>query len=189
MNITSIYEYIEKNLSEKRKVHTEGVRQTAIKLAERYGCDVDKAELAALCHDLYRNLSKETANDYVRQMGLPERYLDNINLSHGKIAAWIMKRDMGIEDEDVLNAVEFHTTGRYGMSLLEKILYIADGIEPGRDYPGVDELRKLAFQDLDATCLLALNHSVAFVQSKGEYLDQDTMYAKAYFEERIEKKE
>ena len=69
---------------------------------------------------------------------------------HGKIAAEVMKRDWGIKDEDVINAVKNHTTGRQGMSLLEKIIFVADAIEPSRDYPGVDKLRELAFKDLDS---------------------------------------
>ena len=147
MNTDSINNYIEKNFSEKRKVHTEGVRRTAIALAEKYGADVEKAELAALFHDMYRGVSEDVLNYYIKHLDLDKKYLNNCNLAHSKIAAIIMKRDYGIEDEDIINAVSYHTTGRPGMSLLEKIIYIADAIEPNRNYPGVDALREAAQHD------------------------------------------
>lgn len=178
MNTDSINSYIEKNFSEKRKIHTEGVRKTAIRLAEKYGADPKKAEVAALFHDMYRGVPVNALNYYVKHLGLDRRYMDNCNLAHGKIAAIIMKRDYGIEDSDILNAVSFHTTGRAGMSLLEKIIYIADAIEPSRRYPGVDELREAAEKDLDLACLLSLEHTIEYVKSQGSFLDEDTLRAR-----------
>ena len=185
----SICEYIKKNLTEKRQIHTEGVRQTAIQLAERYGTEKEKAELAALFHDMCRNLPVEVSNYYVRHLELPEKYLDNVNLAHGKIAAFLMKREFGIEDEDLLNAVSYHTTGRPEMSLLEKIIYIADAIEPGRRYPGVAKLRQAAFEDLDQACLLSLSNTICYVRGENKFLDEDTVLAAEYFAKLIKKKE
>ena len=136
-SIKEIKDYIEKNFSEKRKIHTEGVRTTAIELAKRYGADPQKAEIAALFHDMYRGVSENSLNYYVKHLGLDSKYLNNCNLAHGKIAAIIMQRDFEIEDPDIINAVSYHTTGRPGMSLLEKIIYIADAVEPNRSYLGV----------------------------------------------------
>lgn len=181
----SIVDYIKKNFSEKRRIHTEGVRVTAIHLAKKYGADVKKAETAALFHDMFRGLSEDILNYYVKNLGLPDKYLNNRNLAHGKIAAKIMEKDYGITDEDTLNAVSFHTTGRAGMSLLEKVIYIADATEPNRSYPGVNELRRLAEDDLDKACLKSLTNTVEYVSSMGNYLDEDTLYAK----EDLEKKE
>lgn len=181
MNTDSINSYIEKNFSEKRRVHTAGVRDCAIKLAEKYGADAEKAEAAALFHDMFRGVSEEALNYYVKHLGLDHKYLNNCNLAHGKIAAIIMKRDYGIDDEDVLNAVSFHTTGRPGMSLLEKIIYIADAIEPNRNYPGVAELRQAAERDIDEACLLSLTRTIDYVESQGNYLDTDTLDARDYF--------
>ena len=132
-SIKAIKDYIEKNLSEKRRIHTEGVRKTAIELAKLYGADEKKAETAALFHDMYRGLSGETLNGYVKQLGLDDKYLNNCNLAHGKIAAAAMQSEFDIHDPDILNAVSYHTTGRPDMSKLEKIIYIADAVEPKRD--------------------------------------------------------
>lgn len=181
MNTDSINSYIEKNFSEKRKVHTEGVRKTAVMLAKKYGADPEKAELAALFHDMYRGVSEDVLNYYVKHLDLDKKYLNNCNLAHGKIAAIIMKRDYGIEDEDIINAVSYHTTGRPGMTLLEKIIYIADAIEPNRNYPGVESLREAAERDLDEACLLSLTRTIEYVQGQGNYLDNDTLLARDYF--------
>ena len=96
-----------------------------------------------------------------------------------------MVRDFGINDEDVLNAVRYHTTSRKEMSLLEKIIYIADVIEPNRNHPGVEELRELAFKDLDKAILASLNQCISFVKEKGYDLDNDTLEAKNYIMEKI----
>ena len=169
--------YIEENLREKRLKHTYSVANEAVKLAGRYGEDVRKAELAALFHDMFRNTPVAVLNMYIRQLGLPTHLTDNPNLSHGKIAAVIMRKDYGIEDEDILNAVAFHTTGRAGMSRLEKIIFLADAIEPGRNYPTVEETRALAYVDLNRACISSLQRTVEYIRSIGEYLDSDTVNA------------
>ncbi len=187
--IKKIKAHIEKNFSEKRKVHTYGVVETAIELAEKYGCDVHKAQIAALSHDLYRSIPINVLNYYVKHLELDKKYIDNANLSHGKIAAIMIQRDYDIKDQDIINAVSFHTTGRPNMSLLEKIIYIADAVEPNRNYPGVDEIRRVVREDLDKACLMSLSHTIDYVSSEGHYLDEDTLHAKRYFEEMIYKGE
>jgi len=177
----SINNYIEKHSSENRKNHIDGVVDTADKLAVRYGADRQKTKLAALCHDLYRGVKDEALNIYVKQLGLPKRYLDNANLAHAKIAAEMIKKDFGIEDEDVLNAVRYHTTGRAGMTVLEKVIFLADSIEPGRSYPGVEEIRQVAESDLDHACLLCLERTIDYINKKGYYLDPDTLDAREWF--------
>lgn len=181
-----IADYIETHLSEKRKVHTLGVAAEAAVLAERYGADREKAELAALAHDMFRGTDPQTLNRYVRAFGLPSVYLNNANLSHGKIAAKVLERDYRVSDPDLLCAVSFHTTGRAGMSLLEQVIYLADAIEPNRDYPGVEPLRELALVDLDRACLYSFEHTIAFVKERGQYLDPDTEAARNDLAARLE---
>lgn len=173
-----IIEYIERNMTEKRRNHTYAVVEEAKALSQRYGEDMEKAELAALFHDFFRGVSEAALNGYVRQLGLGQAYLDNANLAHSKIAAFIMERDFHVQDQDIINAVKYHTTGRAGMTRLEKIIYLADAIEPNRLYPGIEEIRELAFRDLDEACLASLRHSIDYVKSKGLYLDQDTVMAR-----------
>ena len=93
------------------------------------------------------------------------------------MAADLLKCEWGIEDPDVLNAVTYHTTGRPGMSLLEKIIYLADAIEPGRNYPGVGRLRKLAYEDLDKACAEVMRQTIEYVKHKGCEIDDNTIKA------------
>ena len=137
-------------LSEKRRLHTLGVRDTAVALALKYGADPSKAEIAALAHDLYRGLRGEELNKTVKELGLSDKYLDNPNLAHGKIAASMLRSRYGVDDEEILNAVSFHTTGRKDMGTLEKVVFLADAIEPGRDYPGVEAVREASEVSLEA---------------------------------------
>ncbi len=184
-DIDEILEYIENNFSDKRKIHTEGVREMAIALAAHYGEDIYKAEIAALFHDMYRGVRVDKINSYIKLLGLDEKYLNHPNLAHGKIAAKVMERDFNITDIDILNAVSYHTTGRENMSTLEKIIYIADAIEPNRTYPKVAELRKKAFLDLDKACYLSFLNTIEYLNMSNTKIDQETILAKEYLEKIV----
>lgn len=186
-NTDYIYKYIDENLKESRKKHTRGVAETAVELAKVYKADVDKAYFAAMCHDMAKNMNVDEMNDYVNKHSMDRKYLNNPNIAHGKIACMMLREDFDVEDEDILNAVSYHTTGRAGMSLLEKIIYLADAIEPGRDYPGVSELRKASREDLDKACLLSFKRTIDYLTEKGSDIDGDTLAAKEYLEKTGEK--
>ncbi len=186
--LEKISEYIYADLTEKRKTHTKGVYDTAIKLAEVYGEEPEKAGIAALFHDVAKNMSTENMDYYVKSLGMPKKYIGNPNLAHGKIASFLLKEIFEVKDQDILNAISFHTTGRPNMSLLEKIVYIADAIEPGRSYPGVEELREIAFRDIDLACHRALTNTISLINGKGIFLDEDTLKAKEYFENILNKR-
>lgn len=168
-----IDEVIRGRLKPTRLAHTYGVVETAVEMAERFGADPRKARTCALFHDAFREVG---------------------NLAHGAVAADYMEAEFCIGDEDMLNAVRFHTTGRKGMSLLEKILFLADAIEPNRKYPGVDKLRAMAQYDLDKACLTSLTRTIEYVRSQGQELDprtqeaaedlKDKMYGETTAEER-----
>ncbi len=177
-------EYMALHMKPSRRAHTENVVKTARELSERFGADPLKAEVAAWFHDLVRNLDDGELNGYIDAFGIDPRYKNNRNLSHGRIAAALMKRDFGIDDEDILQAVIYHTTGRRGMSPLEKVIFLADVIEPGRTHPSADETRKLAESDLDRACLFALEQTIAYVAARGEPLDKDTEEARADLAEK-----
>lgn len=180
-----IISYIEQNLKEKRLKHTYSVVNEAKKLAEIYGEDIEKAEFAALAHDMFRNMSVAIQNMYIRQLGLPKKLIDNPNLAHSKIAAEILKKDYGLYDEEIINAVSFHTTGRSGMSTLEKIIFLADAIEPERNYPTVEETRALAYENLDKACINSLERTIEYIKDTGNYLDPDTINARDDLKEKL----
>lgn len=186
-NTDYIYKYIDENLKDSRKKHTKGVAETAVELAKLYNADADKAYFAAMCHDMAKNMDVDKMNDYVNKHFMNRKYLNNPNIAHGKIACMMLRDDFDVEDEDILNAVSYHTTGRAGMSLLEKIIYLADAIEPGRDYPGVDELRKVSRESLDEACLLSFRRTIDYLTEKSADIDGDTLAAKEYLEKTGEK--
>ena len=167
--------FMDLNLNPERKKHTEGVRKKARELALKYGADPEKADIAAIAHDFYRYLDGDELNSFIREHGLPDKYLNNPSLAHSKVAALRLRSDFGIDDEDILNAVSFHTTGRPGMSILEKVIFLADAIEEGRDYPGVNEIRKAEEKGLDQGVLRSLINTRDHLLSKGRFLDEDTL--------------
>ncbi|MBQ9059671.1 MAG: nicotinate-nucleotide adenylyltransferase [Firmicutes bacterium] len=179
--------YIRKHLKESRLAHTCRVADEAVALAKRFGADPAKAETAAIFHDMAKNLTMKEMNEQIRAFGLDEKYIDNPNLAHSKIARCQMERDFGITDEDILNAVAYHTTGRAGMSLLEKVIFLADGIEPGRSYPSVEALRQTARTDLDKACLCMLERTFGYLKKKGAFIDTDTTDALAYLKDKERK--
>lgn len=185
MNKDYIFDFVDKTLTDKRKIHTEGVRKMALKLCDIYGADKEKVEIAAICHDLYRGKSMEELNSLVKKYNLDDKYIDNPNLAHGKIAAAVMKNILKIDDEDILNAVSFHTTGRAAMSQIEKIIFISDAIELNRKpYPNLDKIRELAVTDLDKACEMSLKSTINFLKESNKTIDKDTLNAYRYFQER-----
>ena len=179
--------YLRANMKPSRREHTERVVKTAQKLADRFGADVTKATVAAWFHDLARNLPPEELDEKVRSWDLDKDLIGRPNLSHSKVACEMMKRQFGIDDEDILAAVSYHTTGRAGMSLLEKVVFLADGIEPGRDYPGVDAIREASEKDLDMGCLMSLENTIEHVEKQGAYMDPDTIRARDHLANSINK--
>lgn len=171
-----------------RLAHTEGVVKTGEWLAKKYGSDPQKTRIAAICHDIARNLSTEKLDRYVEEYRLGQEFLGRPNLSHGKVATVLMRRDFGIDDEEILDAVSYHTTGRQGMTTLDKVVFLADVIEPGRTQPGVEIIRELAEEDLDLACLRAIEDTIEYLEEQGSYLDEDTLMAREFLRKSIEKR-
>lgn len=180
-----ILEYIRMNLKESRLQHTYRVAETAVAMARREGADVRKAEIAALLHDCARNLPPEKLNSLVEELGLPDRYRDNVNLSHSKVGAAFAGRLFNIDDREILDAISYHTTGRCRMTTLEKIVFLADAIEPGRDYPGVEAIRDAADESLDRGCLKSLEGTIEFLKAADKFIDNDTIEAFNDIKEKI----
>ncbi len=172
-------------LTEKRYRHSLGVEKMAVKLAGIYGADIEKAAFAGRYHDIAKCFDQEKSDELVVKYGISEEYLGNTALAHSKVAAAILKNEFGVEDEDILNAVKSHTTGRVGMSLLEEIVYVSDAIEENRNYPELERLQASACVDLDKTCLFIMDFAVEMILEKGRKLDKETLDARDYIIERI----
>lgn len=185
-----IKEYLKINLKPKRYKHVMGVRDTAYKLAIIHNGDSNKAILGALIHDCAKNKSNEEIIEIVKNSSylLEDGDFMAPELLHGLAGAIIAKELMGIEDEEVLNSSIYHTTGRSNMTLLEKIIYIADYIEPNRDFPGVEDLREATFNNLDEGLLKAFNNTIKYVVEKGGILHKRTVEARDYLLKEIQNK-
>lgn len=155
---------IKPRMPEKRYIHTIGVMETAMELAKAYGEDERKAETAAILHDIAKYADIDWMEKIVHDEKLDQRLIGwGSELLHGPIGAYIAEHEFGIVDDDVLNAIRFHTTGRVGMSHLEKILFVADMIEPNRHFDGVERLRKKAQKNLDKAVSACVRHTLAFL--------------------------
>ena len=173
MNLKQAKELARSRLSDKRYEHTINVKKMAVKLAKHYGADPEQAALAALLHDCAKELPKEEMRSILE--AYPEYAQGGVSrpasVWHGICAAILARTQWGVTDEAVLSAVACHTAGKPGMTQLDKILYLADMTSAERDWPGVEQLRKLEKKDLDAAMLAALKQTNDFVLSQGKALD------------------
>ena len=176
-NIDEIKYSLQNRLSTKRYEHTLGVEYTCCALAIRYGADMEKARMAGLLHDCAKHYSGERLIAKCKEYALPVTEYEQAfpELLHAKVGAYLAKEKYGIEDKDIFDAIDCHTTGKPNMTLLEKILYIADYMEPNRDRaPHLKEIRELAFSDLDACLLKILSGTLTYLHSKGSVIDPQT---------------
>lgn len=162
---------VEREMPAKRWQHTLGVVESAIALAERYHADPDKARTAAILHDVAKYWPVNRQREAIEADGHPagmETLRFDKPLWHSHAGAYVAKRDFGIEDEEILDAIRYHTSGRVGMTLLEKIICLADYIEPGRDFPGVDQLRELAETSLERALVAGFDGTIIHLIQTGK---------------------
>ncbi|MBM0064282.1 bis(5'-nucleosyl)-tetraphosphatase (symmetrical) YqeK [Alkalicoccobacillus gibsonii] len=164
-------ELVKPHLTEGRYIHTVGVMETAIFLAEQYGEDRKKAETAAIFHDYAKYRDKNEMRELVKEKLECSDILDySDELLHAPCGAYFVEHEIGITDQGILTAIASHTTGQPNMSLLEKIIFLADYIEPNRKMPGVEEVRELSKTNLDLAILKMLENTITFLVSKRQTL-------------------
>ncbi|MEK4246051.1 bis(5'-nucleosyl)-tetraphosphatase (symmetrical) YqeK [Psychrobacillus sp. FSL K6-2684] len=177
MRFENILEQMKNRMPERRYIHTRGVAETAIQLAGKYGADTEKAEIAGILHDSVKYAEKEWLKSIIISENMDAKLLEfHHELWHAPVGSYVAKKEFNIDDEDILNAIKFHTTGRAGMSDLEKIIYISDMIEPSRNFPGVEDLRKIANIDLEEGMLSCVQHSMAFLIKKRQPVFPDSFH-------------
>lgn len=168
---------VKEQLPEKRFEHTVRVMETAIPLAVQFGIDEKKAELAAIFHDYAKYRPKEEMKQWILKEKLPFDLLQfHHELWHAPVGSLLVKKEVGITDEEILDAIKYHTTGRAKMKPLEKVIYLADYMEPGRNFPGVEKVRELAHKDLDSAMIQALKNTIQYLISKDQPIYPDTFH-------------
>lgn len=200
MELDEIISEVKKHITEKRYVHTEGVAFTAAALAMKFSYEsgyrendnmefVDKARTAGYLHDNAKCLSDEELLAVCAKNNIPVTECEKKSpyLLHGKVGAFYARTLYGIDDEDILNAITYHTTGRPGMSMLEKIIFTADYIEPGRTrQANLDYIRYLAFTDIDGCVLKILSDTLDYLEEKHKSIDDMTVKTLEYYKNKQE---
>jgi predicted HD superfamily hydrolase involved in NAD metabolism len=161
-----IRERVRAELSSRRFGHTVGVVKTAEQLAQRYGVSPGRARMAAWIHDLAREWPIDKLVQYAEKVEVPTGFGRIPELLHGPIAAALLREWFGVVDEEMANAVRYHTTGRIGMTVLDQIIYLADAIEPGRKYDGVDSIRQLASTNLSRALAESIDNTLRYLLNR-----------------------
>ena len=178
MNQRKIKEILKNRLSAELYRHVLGVAQTAAELAVRYGADEQKAAQAGLLHDYAKEMEPAALLKKAKLLGVPldpVTRMEGHKLLHAPVGAALLQAELGLRDSAVLSAVSCHTTGKPSMTVLEKVLYLADFIEPNRDFDGVGTLRDMSRVDLDRAVLTAVNLTVTLVLKRDMALHPDSV--------------
>ena len=175
---------LKREMDEGRYQHTPGVMYTAAALAMRYEYDIQKAQIAGLLHDCAKCIPNGKKLKLCEKYQIPVTEVENRNpfLLHAKLGSFLASHEYDVQDEEILSAILYHTTGKPGMSLLDKIVYIADYIEPRRNKaPNLTEVRKLAFLDLDAALYKILSDTLSYLDEGTGEVDEMTIKAYEYY--------
>lgn len=180
---------LQEDLSSKRFKHVLGVVRTALYLADTYRLSGEKAAKAALLHDC----AKKNEDFYFRRLHTDgwvkeEEYRPSPTF-HAWLGARVSKYYYGVDDPEILEAIEAHTTGKAGMGPLAEVIFLADMLEPHRSFPGLEKLRTLALEDLDQAVLAALDHTMIYLMDQGVPIDEHSLQTRNDMIERIRKKE
>lgn len=187
-DIKKIKKTLEKNLEEKRYEHTIGVADTAACLAMKYGYNVEKAYVAGLLHDCAKCIDNEKKLQLCKKykVKLSKVEIENPFLIHAKLGAALAKEKYGIDDEEILDSIRFHTTGKENMTLLEKIIFSADYIEPNRKMIlGLQEIRNTIFDDFDRAIYIILENTIKHLNNKKQIIDDTSMRAYEYYKDLV----
>ncbi len=175
---------VRQTLSPKRFQHTMNVKKLAVRMAQHYGVNTEKAALAAILHDSAKELPRTELLQIMQDNAIIKKGTQNRPepVWHGICAAILAKTQWNVQDEEILSAIACHTTGKENMSKLDKILFLADMTSAERDYPGVEELRSLEMRNLDKAMIQALKMTISFVEQKNAIADPESAKALAWLQ-------
>jgi len=181
--IKQIKEKIQRIIDNKRLSHTLSVEKTAVELAKLYGADEKKVRIAALLHDCAKNLPQKELLKIARKekIKIDKYFENNAHLLHGPIGALIAKRNFKIKDKEILEAIKNHTTGRPNMSLIEEIIYLADHIEPNRNYKHVKAIRSTAKKNIHKTIALVSTKMLEYLLRKKREIYPSSIETRNYY--------
>ena len=188
MDIELLRNSMKEILKQPRYHHSVGVEEVACDLAVIHGYDADKASIAGILHDCARNLSDEELIEYCEKYRLEVTDIEVRCpfLLHGKVGAAFARDQYGITDSEIISSIIYHTTGRPNMSLLEKIIFTADYIEPYRKpLPRINEIRAMAYSELDRAVLMILENTLDYLEQSKAEIDTMTIDTYKYYKEKL----
>ncbi len=179
MNRNDILNAVRDRLPKKRWEHVVGVMETAVILADRFGADPVKADLAAILHDVAKywpipQLEQAVIEHHIQG----DLLLYDRQLLHAHVGAYVAEVEYGILDDEILDAIRYHTSGREVMTLLDKVICLADYMEPGRDFPGVEHIRYLAQSNLDLALIAGFDSTISYLITQGKSIYPLTIIAR-----------
>lgn len=190
-NFEDLKEIVKSRVSIKRFNHIMAVVDMSIKLAKIYNADIERCKIAALLHDVCKEMNMEEMKQICKDNfteDLTDEDLENNEILHPFAGAYWVEKNLKIEDSEILNAIKNHTLGNRNMSLVEKIVYIADAIEITRNYPGVEEIRNLVFKDLNKGILFEAEKKEKYFESIGKKSHKNSYAMQKSIREEIKKK-
>lgn len=181
--VDSMIKQLKPEVSERRFIHSINTMETAKSLAKRLKADVAKCETAGLLHDCAKNITGVMAIEMCERYGIELDYVlrQQTSLLHGYLGRIVAKEKYGIKDDEILDAIEHHTMGRPAMGLVEKIIFLADYIEPHRFFAGVEELRVIAYKKPDYAVVVAIDGTIRKIISKGEMIHPKILDTRNYY--------
>ena len=197
MTIEEMRALLQQSLKPKRYEHSVRVYETALKMAEHYHADVKKVAVAALIHDCGRRIPKEDSVVKAKELGIPVDPVEEAQpiLLHAKLGVYYAVHEYGVnpEDREVLDAIRYHSTGTADMTETARIVFLADLIEPGRDFEGVEAIREASFRDLDRGMFLSYENTIRYLLDDGLLIHPDAIagynrLAAQYKDEKIKDK-
>jgi predicted HD superfamily hydrolase involved in NAD metabolism len=188
MEFDKLREAMKAVLKPSRYLHTIGVEEVSCDLAAINRCDMDKAAIAGILHDCAKAMTIDEMLDLCRMYNVQVSDIEarNESLLHSRAGALLARHKYGIEDQDIMDAIKYHTTGRPGMSVLEKIVFVADYIEPyRRKLPDIDKIREAAYEDLDRAVVMVAGNTLSYLKESGREIDKTTEETYDYYKNLI----
>jgi predicted HD superfamily hydrolase involved in NAD metabolism len=180
MNLVEMDALLKESLKPNRYIHSVNTMKVAISLAEHYGENKDIAAISGLLHDCAKNLKDDETKKYCAAYGIELNEIEQkqVFLMHGAVGAIFAKEKYGVKDEIILNAIKYHTTGYSKMNMMDKIIFLADYIEPGRTHCEVDSARKLAYDDINKALICAFDNVIKYVIMRNGLIHPFTIEAR-----------
>lgn len=190
--IEKLREDVKKRVTEKRYIHILGVEEKAVELAKKCGIDEEKTRIAAILHDIAKNLDLETQQKICKEYfsdELCEKDMEINEILHGFVGCIIANKELGIDDLEILDAIKYHTIGKKDFGMLGKIIYISDSIEKNRDYPDVVKIREIVDKDLEKGIVYEIERKAVYLEKIGCKIHKNTLEMREQLMENIKNRE